>query len=186
MKNKKSLAAIAILLAVAVVGGTFAYFQFSEQFDNLFHVGSSEVSFTETFDPPRDWTPCTETPKVLTVDNTSGFAVNARVLVTERWDKLDSNGEVDSSVTLPLTVNNQSMAIIHFANPSDWVQNATDGYYYYQGDIASGSSSSQFIDYVTFNCNAGNDYNQAKYHLELKVETVQADSAARQAEGWNY
>lgn len=185
MNNKKSLIAIIAVLAVAIIGGTFAYFRYTESFDNQFKLGSSTTTFTETFESPTDWTPCTETPKTLVVANTSTSAINARVKITERWEKLDDNGNVVANQTLPLKVNNQPMAVINFANPDDWILKS-DGYYYYQGDIAVNGSSSSFIESVTFNCSATSEYSSARYHLVLDVETIEANAAARQNEGWNY
>ena len=186
MKNKKSLVAIVALLTVAILGGTFAYFRYTEVFNNQFKLGASTTTFTETFESPTDWTPCTETPKTLVVTNTSTSPINARVKITERWEKLNAQGQVISGQTLPLKVNNQAMAVINFANPSDWVLKS-DGYYYFQGDIAAnGGSSSSFISSVTFNCDADSEYSSARYHLILDVETIEANAAARQNEGWNY
>ena len=186
MKNKRNLVAIVALLAIALIGGSFAYFRYTESFDNQFKLAVQQISFTENFDSPSNWTPCTETTKTLVVSNTSTMAVNARVKMTERWEKLDEDGNVIAGETLPLEVGGKKMAVINFANPSDWVLNSTDGYYYYRGDIASGSASSSFLNSVTFNCAAENEYSSARYHLVLEVETVQAEAAARSAAGWNY
>ncbi len=185
MKNKKSLIAAGAIALIAIAGGTFAYFRYTETFENNFGLAKEEVAFTETFKSPDNWSPCTETTKEFKVTNTGNIAVNARVKFTEGWVKLDASGQ-PTSQTLPLTVNNENMAVVHFANPSDWVLNA-DGWYYYQGDIAAtNGETSLFIDKVTFNCNAGNDYSSARYTLNLQAQTIQATAAARQAAGWNY
>ena len=185
-KNKKPFIAIAAISAIAIIGGSFAYFRYTESFDNDFKLGVATTSFTETFESPSDWTPCTETPKTLAITNTSTFAINARIKITERWEKLDENGNVIANETLPLKVDNKAMAIINFANPSDWVLNSADGYYYYQGDIAPDNATSSFINSVTFNCDANSAYSSARYHLILQAETVEAKAAARENEGWNY
>ena len=187
MKNKKSLVAIVAILTIAAIGGTFAYFRYTEVFNNDFKLAASTVTYTETFQSPSAWTPCTQTPKTLVVTNTSTTAINARVKInTERWEKLDAQGNVIANQTLPLKVNNQSMAIINLANTSSWVLK-NDGYYYYQGDIAAnGGVSNSFINSVTFNCDADSEYSSARYHLVLTIETIEANTAARQAAGWNY
>ena len=78
------------------------------------------------------------------------------------------------------------MAIINLANTSSWVLKS-DGYYYYQGDIAAnGGASNSFINSVTFNCDADSEYSSARYHLVLTIETIEAKAEARQAAGWNY
>lgn len=185
MRNKKSLVAIVAILAIAIIGGTFAYFRYTEVFNNQFRLAASTVTYTETFQSPDNWTPCTETPKTIVVNNTSTSAINARIKYTERWEKLDAQGNVIANETLPLKVNNQSMAVINFANPAKWILKS-DGYYYYQGDIAANGAAETFISSVTFNCDADSEYSSARYHLVLTVETIEANTAARQAAGWNY
>ena len=110
-KNKKPFIAIVAISAIAIIGGSFAYFRYTESFDNDFKLGVATTSFTETFESPSDWTPCTETPKTLAITNTSTFAINARIKITERWEKLDENGNVIANETLPLKVDNKAMAI---------------------------------------------------------------------------
>lgn len=180
MKNKKTLAAIFALVLIAGVAGTFAYFQYTEQFDNDFHLASQEIEFKEEFDSPDDWTPCTVTPKVLEVDNNSAFAIKSRIKYEEYWEELDENGRPTGTrlpnqiVSQDATINGQDAAVKNI-NTTDWVLNATDGWYYYNADIAAGGKSSQFIDKVTFNCNATSVYSNAEYHLVLTVQTMQAD-----------
>ena len=181
MKDKRALIGIAAIALVALVGSTFAYFRMTWEKENSFGVATYTSSFTESFTSPTDWTPCTETSKVLSVSNTSNVAIAARVKVQEqRWDKLDDNRE-NIIGTLPLAAGSQDMAILGLANTSDWVLNNSDGYYYYQSDIATGASSSNFIESVTFNCAANTDYSSARYHLILQVETIQADAK----DNWN-
>jgi len=175
MKDKRALVGIAMLALVVLIGGTFAYFRMTWEKENEFKLGGFESKISETFISPSDWTPCTETPKVVKVTNDGDIALAARVKIQEqRWDKLDDSRQ-NVAGTLSLKVNNEDVAVLGLVNTSDWVLNS-DGYYYYQSDIAPGEASSDFIDKVTFNCAAGNDYSSARYHLILQVETIQADA----------
>ena len=173
MKNKKSIVAIAGLALIIGIAGTFAYFRFTESFDNIFKLSEQNTKFIEVFDSPENWTPCTETPKELSIENTSTFAIKARVKANEWWDKLDENGR-ETGERLPITADGETMAVKDI-NTTDWIYNSTDGYYYYNGTIGVNSSSSKFINKVTFNCNAKNEYSSARYHLKLTVQTLQAD-----------
>ena len=180
MKNKRALVGIAMLALVVLIGGTFAYFRMTWEKENEFKLGGFESKISETFTSPSDWTPCTETPKVVKVTNDGSIALAARIKIQEqRWDKLDDSRQ-NVTGTLPLKVNNEDIAVLGLVNTSDWVLNS-DGYYYYRSDIAPGEASSNFIDKVTFNCTAGNDYSSARYHLILQVETIQADAK----DNWN-
>ena len=186
-QHNKPVIAIAALMILAAVGGTFAYFRFTESFDNNFRLGVQEITYTETFESPTDWVPCTETPKALVITNTSTTAINARIKIREKWEKLDENGEIIEGESLPLEVEGRKMAVINFVNTSSWVRNDTDGYYYYQGDIAAGGGvTNSFIESVTFNCDAKSEYSSARYHLYLDVETIEANADARRSKGWNY
>ncbi|MBR3322814.1 BsaA family SipW-dependent biofilm matrix protein [Candidatus Saccharibacteria bacterium] len=173
MKNKKTLVAIIALVLVAGIAGTFAYFQYTEKFDNDFHLASQEIEFKEEFDSPDDWTPCTVTPKVLEVENSSNFAIKTRVKYEERWEKLGDDGRPTGELLLN-QIGNEDAAVKNI-NTTDWTLNRTDGWYYYNADIAAGGKSTQFIDKVTFNCNATSEYSNAEYHLVLTVQTMQAD-----------
>ena len=173
MKNKKTLVAIIAAALVIGIGGTIAYFRFTESFNNQFHLAEEEIEFKEVFDSPEDWTPCTETPKELEIENTSSFAIKARVKYEEYWEKLGDDGR-PTGERLPVQVSGQDVAIKDI-NTTDWPLNSTDGWYYYNTDIAAGGKSSKFINKVTFNCNADATYSNAKYHLVLTVQTLQAD-----------
>ena len=180
MKNTKALVGIAALALIALVGGTFAYFRMTWEKENSFGVADYTTTISETFTSPAEWTPCTETPKIVNVVNAGNVAVAARIKIAEqRWDKLDDERE-NVTGTLPLTANSQDMAVLGLVNTSDWVL-GSDGYYYYQSDIAAGETSSNFIESVTFNCEANTDYAAARYHLVLQVETIQANAK----DNWN-
>ena len=131
----------------------------------------------------RDYALTIQGSKTLIVNNSSTSAINARIKITENWEKLDENGDVIDGETLPLVVNGRNMAVINFANASSWTLKS-DGYYYYSNDIPTGGASNSFIESVTFNCDATSEYSSARYHLNLKVETVEASNAARQTAGW--
>lgn len=176
MKNKKALIAILAVALIAAIGGSFAYFRYTQTFNNEFHLGGQEVKYIETFNSPASWTPCTETQKTLIVTNNSTSAINARVKISESWTKTAGG-------SLPLKVNGQNMAVINLQNTNDWVLKS-DGYYYYKNAINPNASSNSFIKSVTFNCNAESDYSSAEYQLTLHVETIEANAEARNHEGW--
>ena len=69
VKNKKSIIALVGVLAVALVGLTFAYFQSSATFTNMFTTGTYHVVTTEQFVAPTNWTPGEEIPKTITSTN---------------------------------------------------------------------------------------------------------------------
>ena len=55
MKNKKSLMVLSVILLIAVVGVTFAYFQSTGTFANVFQTGKYRLVTTEVFESPDNW-----------------------------------------------------------------------------------------------------------------------------------
>lgn len=208
MKNKKSLVAVGAVSALAVaIGGSFAYFTYTQSFDNDFHLADSSITFTEQFDAPTDWTPCTETDKTLTVTNTTDTSIDVRVRIkSSTWGdghvydpttgtttavpldntiRFDANGNfiVKTDTTTPVA-SSATAATINFDNQRDWTYNSTDGWYYFNDSLDKNDATSSFMKSVTFNCDAPIEYNDAEYHLVLEVQTIQSD--ARQNDpNWN-
>lgn len=195
-KDKKLKRNILIISAVAlftVLGCSLAYFTTSTNITNLFKTALYQNEITENFTSPNHWTPGTTTEKTVKVTNKGSIPIVVRATYTENW--INGNGN-----ELPLKdVNNNIAAIIHFN--SDW-KKAEDGYYYYGSKdnkkiINSEESSSSFISGVTFNEkitatlkeaitnngktityeSSGNGYDNAKYILTIKLDTLQYDLA---------
>lgn len=191
MKNnkKKALIALVALAFVGVVGTTFAYFTSSTTFENLFKTKKYEATFTETFTSPENWTPGTTTPKNVVVKNTGDVAIVARAKIEESWRSADGTA-------LGLQQGGKTAAVLNFPSGNKWQLNQAGyetGYYYYTEEIASGASSSAFLESVTFNKDITNTatctgegtvtctstkkgYDGATYTLTITVETLQADA----------
>lgn len=184
MKNKKKIVAIIAVLLVVVIGVTFAYFQSSVSFENLFTTGTYKVVTTEVFESPDNWKPGEEIPKTITTKNEGTIDAAVRVSYTEQW--LDENNQDITSQVAAGT------AIINLDNTSDWTKEGN--YYYYNYILKPNETTSSFMKSVTLNSNLGDDVtcttsqdgltktcessNPAlggKYILTLTKETVQAD-----------
>jgi alternate signal-mediated exported protein len=203
MKNKKTLIALACLLAVVVVGGTFAYFKYTESIPNQFHLATEKAVITEHFDSPDNWTPCTRTPKTLEFKNESTFNTDVRVRIkSERWEdgtwydnegvahtvelddtiRFDANGNFIPKTDTTATVDHTTEATItNLINTDKW-ELKSDGWYYYANSLRPGETAPSFIESVTFSCDAPNEYSSAKYHLELEINTLQSDG--RSSSDW--
>jgi len=190
MKRKKTLFAIVAVLLVAVIGGTFAYFNSSATFDNQFSIGDYNVISKEVFTSPSNWSPGDTTPKTITAKNEGTVNAAVRIKYEEAWT--DSNG--DEINTIP-----NDAVILNFTTPSNWTKNDTDGYYYYNYYLKSGEETSSLIESVTLNSNLNNstcveeDGTQictnnvqglagTTYTLTFTIETVQYD---KYQEAWN-
>jgi alternate signal-mediated exported protein len=197
MKNRKPLIALLALGFIVAIGGSFAYFFYTERFPNKFKLGTENVSYIETFDSPGHWTPCTETPKTIVVRNDSTGSIDARVKITRKeWEdgtvydsitgaastiKLENAARFDASGNL-IPADDTTTAVDHtkdvthvnFSNPRDWALDS-DGWYYYQGHIEPGQTSNSFIESVVFECDAPSEYANTTFHLEITVQTIGSD-----------
>ena len=181
MKNKKSLIAIIAVLLVVVVGVTFAYFQSTGTFENVFQTGIYKLTTTEEFVSPDNWAPGQEIPKTITTTNEGTIPAAVRVSYTEQW--LDGENDITSSIE-------EGSAIINFDNRSDWI--SENGYYYYKYILNPGETTSSFIKSVTLNedlddincvmenqtqvCESTSPALGATYKLTITKETVQANA----------
>ena len=181
MKNKKSLIGIGLLLLVAAVGVTFAYYTSSDSFVNIFNAGKYKVKVVEEFVSPDNWTPGETVPKTVTAKNEGSVDAAVRISYVEKWETLEGT-DITAQV-------NPNPAIINFSNTNDWILD--NGYYYYKFILEPNNTSSSFISGVTLDssldsvtctgegnertCEARNSASGAKYKLTLTIETAQAD-----------
>ena len=196
MNNKKALIALALVALMGVVGATFAYFTSSAKLTNEFKTGTYSTSVTEEFVSPDNWTPGTTTPKKVNVTNNGSVDIAVRASYVAKWTATDG--------TILSGLRNEER-VAQFNIGSDW-EKAEDGYYYYNGILANGETSTDFISSVTFNPNfeleADKDikcitssvdgvttvncenltsgYAGAVYTMEITIETIQADQK------WSY
>ena len=193
MKKKKTIIAIITLLLVVTIGATFAYFQSSSSFTNIFNTGTYRVVTTETFESPANWAPGQEIPKTITSTNQGTIDAAVRVSYTEQW--LDSNNQ-DITSTIP-----SGTVTINLDHTNYWIQEGN--YYYYKYILEPQQTTKSFIKSVTLNSQLGSGIDMqcttsqdglvqecsstssvfgATYKLIITKETVQAD---KYQELWN-
>jgi len=146
-KNKKPIVALVLLLVVGLVGLTLAYFTDTVEVPNVFNTSTYSTETTEEFESPDDWTPGTTTSKTVITKNTGDVDVAVRVSYTEKWEK---DGKTVSN-TFTNNGTTESAAKLNLTNTSDWTKDGD--YYYYNKKLASGESTSTFLESVTFNEN---------------------------------
>ncbi len=190
--KKKPLIASGVAVAALAVGATIAYNQDSMFFNNLFHLATDEVVFTEEFVSPDDWVPCTETPKVAYATNKSETTRYARMKIDEYWRVANSQTSADDHTTsdLPLTWDDNGVtkkyAVINMQNTNEWIER--DGWYYYTVPLEKNDTTDSLLESVTLNCDANlvgsisysqdgltgesvpSDYANASYHLYVTME----------------
>ena len=205
MNSKRTIYILILILAIGIVGLTIAYFSNSSSITNTFNTNPYGTMVTEEFVSPDNWLPGTKTDKSLTVTNSGQVDEAVRISYTEVWtSKTAKNNNEEGD--LPLQQNGNTAALIHFTNTNDWTTVTENGttYRYYNYKLVPNNTTSELLDYVTFNpaitnssncttnetngtktitCNStGTGYDDATYKLTFTIETVQYD---KYKEAWN-
>jgi predicted ribosomally synthesized peptide with SipW-like signal peptide len=188
MKSKKTLIAIGAVIALALIGGSIAYFTGIVSFENNFHVSTYQSQTTESFTSPNDWKPCDVTPKEISVTNSGNIAIGARVKLEDYWKDKNGNDLAD------LTENGVKLTAINFHSGWEQKWELRDGWYVFKTTLAPGESTGPLIDSVSLSCNAnfagdivfsanglvgesGNTaYSGAFFHVNATIQTIQADA----------
>lgn len=85
MKLNKKLVAAGGLAAIAVIGGTWAYFNQTTAISNPLSTGTYTTSMVEKFTPSTDWQPGVTVDKLVQAENTGDYPVLVRVKMDEIW-----------------------------------------------------------------------------------------------------
>lgn len=104
--NKKAIAGVG-LGALALVGGTFAYYSQTASLDNPLKTGSHAESLVEEFTPPSDeenLKPGQRWDKVVGAENTGDYPVLVRIKMEEKWQRKAADGSFDANATAYKTI----------------------------------------------------------------------------------
>ena len=207
MKNKKSIIILLLIAIIGIVGLTIAYFANSTSINNLFSSKEYGNTYTESFISPDNWLPGDTTEKNVVATNSGQIDQAVRIKVEDVWTTdndgtlngwIHSDGTKSNHTTEQELETDERVAVLNFANTSDWTK--VGDYYYYNYKLAPGESTTSFLESVTFNpktklddtcttttnngtrtitCNSsGSDYDNATYTLTLTIETVQYNKYA--------
>lgn len=148
------------LLALAIVGCTWAYYSNSSSIDNQLSTKAYGSTITETFTPRDDWQPGQKVDKVFAVKNTGGSDLVVRVKMDEAWARSSANFKTLSSTTAKngiFTVNQEdetdglvdadATVVAKELNATGWVFH--DGYWYYNAVLTAGDTTSALLNSIT-------------------------------------
>ena len=171
---KKKLVTGALLAAfgaVAVTGGTLAYFTDTDAKDNTFTVGNVDITLTE---PNWDAEGSTDAPEVYpgealkkdpTVTNDGANPCFVRVKVTG-WDALYPAGDITYRTDY---VDNKL--------GDNWAYNAVDDYFYYTKVLAVDATTDALFDQIVIPTDLQNGDGEEIFKLAVSAEAVQAQGA---------
>lgn len=190
--NKK-LTAIGGLAALAVVGGTWAFFTQDTTIHNkLTTDGQYGLNTTEKFNPGSEWASGTEVEKKITVRNTGKGAVLVRVKMDENWaykgaqdkpfgvwtsgqmeftniqvdDSADGDPTNDPSSVVHKNLDNKFIQTTPLAKQNKWYL-ADDGYWYFCNKLEGGEATANLLNSIKLDDNT--DMGQMKNTYYYKV-----------------
>ena len=174
---KKKLIAMMLciaLLAIAIAGGTLAYFTDNDAKTNTFTVGNVSIVLTEPnwvstgADEAADVYPGEPLAKDPTVTNDGKNPCFVRVSVTG-WDALIEAGLSENNITYRTDY-------VDAALGENWDLH-TDGYFYYTKVLQPDDVTDALFDQIVIPTDVTNDTTGASYNLEVKAFAVQAQGA---------
>lgn len=170
---KKKIIAICIILslaAVAVIGGTLAYFTDTGETTNTFTVGNVKIELTE---PKWDAQGSVDAPEVYpgeplakdpTVKNTGANPCFVRIAVTG-WDCLTPA----SNITYRTDYVDTKLG-------NDWVLH-TDGYFYFSKVLAIDETTDALFDQIVIPTDLENGDAEEEFDIKVVAQAVQAQGA---------
>ena len=167
MKNKaKLIVTLSALITLAVIAGTFAYWNQTSTIENPFNTGRYGSTVIENFRPEdgADWQPGAEINKDVLVENTGDQDMIVRVKLDEKWTRKGEENPYKSVVAEPdgnvyqvlqekeedgLTDLDKSVVHKNFNSLSEnWIDGG-DGWYYYKLNLKGGELTDRWLDSVT-------------------------------------
>lgn len=111
-KMSKKATALAGLGVLAVVGGTFAYYNQTVSLENPLTTGKYENELIEDYTPPTDdLKPGATIDKVVGAKNTGDYPVMVRIKMDEVWRRKDANGPTQDIISHYSTEGDEFAAI---------------------------------------------------------------------------
>lgn len=178
MRRKTKVWLATGLLALTVVGCTWAYFTSTSHIDNRLSTKAYGNTITEKFTPRDDWQPGQKVEKVFAVKNTGDSTLVVRVKMDESWAKGGTSFKTLSSVTdkeriftpkQPSAVDGlvaaDATVVDKKLNAANWVFH--EGYWYYKSLLTAGNETPPLLNSITLDKDADmGKYTVTSYYHE--------------------
>lgn len=182
MRRKTKVWLATGLLALTVVGCTWAYFTSTSHIDNRLSTKAYGNTITEKFTPRDDWQPGQKVEKVFAVKNTGDSTLVVRVKMDESWARgstilktlsssatnsaeqekifnVHQDDKTDGLVAKDATVVDKKL------NTTNWVFH--DGYWYYKSLLTAGNETPALLNSITLDKDADmGKYTVTSYYHE--------------------
>ena len=197
-KSRIMMSLFVIALAAALIGGaTMAWFTAKAEAENEFNAGTVLIDLTEIEFCAENVNPGDCYFKDFTLKNEGTKDVRVRMMMDGEWtfdyDFLRDNWYslcfTDDEDYVPTDVEINTM-IDGLADPvsidfilDGWTE-GTDGWWYFDEDIASEATIAIWVDVCFDGSTMTNGYQSADYKIDVKVEAIQASNDAAELSNW--
>lgn len=165
MRRKTKVWLATGLLALTVLGCTWAYFTSTSHIDNRLSTKAYGNTITEKFTPRDDWQPGQKVEKVFAVKNTGDSTLVVRVKMEESWTRGSKNLKTLSSVTdkakiftpnqlstVDGLVDSDDTVVTKELDTTNWVFH--EGYWYYKSLLTAGNETPALLNSITLDKDA--------------------------------
>ena len=199
--SKKKLGALLItgVLALGVIGGSFAWFTSKETATNQFATGggtdtdnpddpNAGIEIWEVFDKSEAGkaTPGVTVNKDVEFRSNVTYAQFVRAKITPKWTSTPSatDGFIAKNTLLkPKYYTHVHQNLEESVGLGHWVYGGDD-YYYYMGILPAEGTTNTLLDSVTVNGAANNNYKNAEFDVRIDVETIQVSEDDKAVDTW--
>lgn len=178
-KKKRLWMAVAIgIFALALMGGTLAYWVAEGPAVPIINTGSLDGELREVYDPPNKVYPGISIDKVVNVENTGDVDLIVRIRLEKTWGS--SRGE-DGKVIQEEKLSTDNIEI---ATDTEYWMYGDDGYYYYKGILEPGQTTLKpLFEAFEVSDTTDNEYKNKLADIVVSLECLQAGGNA--IASWN-
>lgn len=176
-RNITKLTLSLLVLALVVVGATWAWFTDDAEVENRFATGDVAITLHDLLDDEEfpvengisGVTPGDVYGKNVFVSSQGSVDTYVRVKLTPAWNKEEPSVMNDDPV-LDVELVELNLDLKNWVKIGDW--------YYYKHVLEKGDDTSKLLDGVTFSTKIDNDYANASFTIDVVAEAIQATNGA--------
>lgn len=192
MSKKKIIIILSSVLAILIVGISYAWFTAKDQVKNSFSTATTDnpnnpddgVKIDENWNPKdaEKISPGADVNKDVRVQNTASYKSFIRVKLVKEFVKAESGINISDLDINKITLNYNTSNVTDINQLSDgkWVD-GQDGYFYYLGVVDSKEYTTYLLDSVKLDKYIDNTYRNCGYDVNVIAESIQASNGAAKA-----
>lgn len=160
---------VAVFCLAAVAKNAGAWFDSSKLTNAKLTAGTVNTDIVETFDPPADWKPGTDVPKIIQIKNLGNTGAYVRVKLICTWQEKLNDVWADTSLDIG------NVTLTQDSSSTGWIY--SNDFYYCKSILNPGSLSDPLKMNITLNSST-TDYENKRFKVRVYSESVQSSHDA--------